>query len=150
MSSGPASQVAEGVWTLGFYTLTYQDNPPLLRGSNSRALSPEEITETCELLLIASQQLQCPYWLLDGRANARHQPRELHEWMREDYFPRVRAALGQRPQVAFVVAPEIWHGLPARGYEAPPEWSSFSLHANWFQEEAPALAWLQQQREAHG
>jgi hypothetical protein len=146
INSASNSPLSSKILALPFYTIAYQENPPLLRGSNPRTLSPVEITETCELLLATAEKHQCPYWLLDGRANAQHQPVELHEWMRDEYFPRVRATLGQRPHVAFLVAPEVWQGLNERGYEAPQDWTSFALHAGWFTEEPLAVAWLQLQR----
>ncbi|WP_188559847.1 hypothetical protein [Hymenobacter glacieicola] len=148
MSSSPAPQRLSASLELPFYQVTLYKAPFVLRGRNPRALSAEEVTETCELLLAAAAQHRCPYWLLDGRANAEHQPVELHEWMREEYFPRVRAVLGQQLQVAFLVKPAVWHGLRERGYEAPQDWASFALHAGWFTEELPALAWLQRQQTA--
>ncbi|TGE24995.1 hypothetical protein E5K00_07285 [Hymenobacter aquaticus] len=136
--------------TLSFYTVLHQPSPPLLTGISQRALHAEEITETCEVLLAAAARHHCPYWLLDGRANPCEQPATLHEWMREDYFPRVRAVLGRQPQVAFLVAPNLWPGLPQRGYGPPHCWESTMLHAAWFCEEDPAQAWLRRQRARLG
>lgn len=150
MSLFPAPQLVHGSLALPFYRVTFQESLLVLRGSNPRALSPEEVTESCELLLAAAAQHRCAYWLLDGRANGGHQPVELHEWMRDEYFPRVRAVLGQQLQVAFLVKPDVWQGLQERGYEAPQDWTSFALHAGWFTEELPALAWLQEQQTSGG
>ena|GEM_PF-1690314 len=128
---------------LPFYTLRYEPDPPLLYGLNQRMLSAEEITETCELLLATARRLHCTSWLLDGRAHQREQPQSLHDWMREEYFPRVRKVLGTAPNVAFLVPPHIWAGLPAKGYTDPTDWLSRAARIAWFTEEAPAREWLQ-------
>lgn len=146
MGSYPTPRLAREPSVLPFYQVTLLESPLVLRGRNPRALQPEEVTEACELLLVAAAQHRCPYWLLDGRANDQHQPVELHDWMREEYFPRARAVLGQQLQVAFLVTPDVWQGLQARGYEAPQDWASFALHAGWFTEEPLALTWLHMQR----
>ncbi|WP_400190577.1 hypothetical protein [Hymenobacter sp. B81] len=133
--------------SLPFYSVHYEANPPLLFGVNPRALSPEEVTEACELLLDQARRHGCPYWLLDGRLNGSEQPRELHEWMQEEYFPRVRTELGRMPSIAFLVTPQVWAGLPTRGYDEPGNWQSRAARMAWFTDDAPALDWLRQQRQ---
>jgi len=115
-------------------------------GYNHWPLSAEEVTETCEMLLDSAVRHHCPYWLLDGRSHVGQQPRELHDWMREEYFPRVRESLGVQPQVAFLVKPEVWAGLPTRGYEDPNDWLAHAVRMAWFTDEAQARQWLEQQR----
>lgn len=130
--------------SLDFYAVTHQLCPPLLRDVNQRALSAEEITEACELLLAAARQHGCCDWLLDGRSNPSEQPPELHQWMREEYFPRVRAALGQPLHVAFLVAPAIRQGLERRGLSSVEELHPGVDAIGWFADDA--LAWLARQR----
>lgn len=131
---------------LSFYQVVYEPCPPVLLGVSDRNLTGEEITESCELLLSTAVQHECPYWLLDGRRHARDQPQGLHDWMREDYFPRVRTALGQRPCVAFLVPAFVWEGLPSKGYDSPLDWHAPGMQLGWFTEENPAREWLGRQR----
>jgi hypothetical protein len=109
-------------------------------------LSSEEITESCELLLATAVEHRCPYWLLDGRHHRREQPQALHDWMQEEYFPRVWKVLGQTPCVAFLVPAFIWAGLPGKGYDEPQDCFARTVHMGWFTEEAPARAWLGRQQ----
>ena len=131
---------------LPFYEVRYEPEPPLLYGGNQRPLSAEEITETCELLLASARRLRCPYWLLDGRSHQREQPQELHDWMREEYFPRVREQLGVRPSVAFLVPHVVWTGLPGKGYDDPTNLPAKDAHMAWFTSEDDARRWLAAQR----
>ncbi len=131
---------------LDYYHVAYEPVPPLLRGANSRPLSAEEITVSSEMLLQTATRHRCPYWLLEGRQHVREQPQALHDWMREDFFPRVQLALSQRPCVAFLVSPEVWAGLPNKGYPNPLTWQTYAMHLAWFTDEDPALAWLAKQR----
>lgn len=59
---------------LSFYEVDYAPQGHVLRGASLRALSAEEITESCELLLATAEAHLCPYWLLDGRHHRREQP----------------------------------------------------------------------------
>ena len=131
---------------LPFYAVTYHANPPLLRGLSLRALNPEELTETCEVLLTAAQHFGCPYWLLDGRANPDGQPPSLRQWLREEYFPRVRAALGLPLHVAYLVTPEFRAVIDQLGLGQVDELQPAVGWVGWFTQEATALAWLEQQR----
>lgn len=94
------------------------------------------------MLLATAQRQRCSHWLLDGRSHQREQPQALHDWMREEYFPRVRTTLGTVPSVAFLVPPVIWAGLPGKGYGNPHDWSAQAVRMAWFTEEAPARQWL--------
>ncbi|MCC3153204.1 hypothetical protein Q3A66_09600 [Hymenobacter sp. BT770] len=132
---------------LSFYRATYECDPPLVRGAGQRPLSAEEVTESCELLLAMAQRHQCTCWLLDGRHHQREQPQELHDWLREEYLPRVRAVLGRPFFIAFLVPPFVWAGLLAKGYSDPQDWHTHAVHLAWFTHEAPALEWLAQQRD---
>jgi hypothetical protein len=125
--------------TLNFYQISFDPAPPLLQGTSLRTLSAEEMTESAELLLNTAQRQRCPFWLLDGRLHERPQPPALHLWMQEEYFPRVRAELGQQACVAFL-------GLPSarqRGAEATlREWNTPAVRMNWFIDETAARTWL--------
>jgi len=129
-----------------YYSAEYVPRPSLIRGHTLRRLSAEEITVTCELLLDTARRHGCPYWLLDGRAYAQEQPQGLHDWMREDYLPRVRRALDQPPCIAFLVPAAVWAGLPDKGYAEPQDWLSHAACLGWFTDEPPALNWLARQR----
>ncbi|WP_426059224.1 hypothetical protein [Hymenobacter sp. B1770] len=131
--------------TLTFFPVTCRDGSSLLRGRTRRALTAEEITKTCEVLLAAALRRRCRYWLLDGRVSPQEQPVELHEWLEEDYFPRVRAQLGQTPCIALLVAPSMWQGLQQPGYDPLGAWPAWGARVGWFKDEEPALAWLRQQ-----
>ena len=131
---------------LDYYTVHYAAQLPLIRGHTLRELNAEEITFTCELLLDTSLRHGCPYWLLDGRTHVREQPQCLHDWMREDYLPRVRQVLGRQPCIAFLVPPAVWAGLQDKGYAQPLDWQSQAARLGWFTDEGSALDWLARQR----
>ena len=131
---------------LNFYAVAYASQPPLVRGHTLRKLDAEEITASCEWLLDAALRHHCPYWLLDVRAHVQEQPQCLHEWMREDYLPRVRQTLGRQPCIAFLVPPAVWAGLPGKGCPQPVDWQSHTARLGWFTDEVPALDWLARQR----
>ncbi|MFC7668820.1 hypothetical protein ACFQT0_16685 [Hymenobacter humi] len=116
-----------------------------MRGRSRRTLSAEEVTLTCEVLLAAALHRRCAYWLLDGRVSRQEQPVELHEWLHEEYFPRVRTELGQPPCIALLVAPVFYKQLLAMAHNAPVEWPTWGARVNCFKEEDAALAWLRQQ-----
>ena len=130
---------------LPFYHVTVEADPRVVCGAARRPLSAEEITASCELLLATARRHVCPHWLLDGRHHRDEQPADLHAWMREEYFPRVRAALGRPVCVAFLVPPAVWAGLAAKGYDNPLDWHSPAARLAWFTAEAPARAWLARQ-----
>ncbi|ALW83958.1 hypothetical protein AUC43_01885 [Hymenobacter sedentarius] len=129
--------------SLTFCPVTCRTGSSLLRGRLKRALSAEEVTKTCEVLLATATRRRCRYWLLDGRESSNAQPPQLHEWLEEDYFPRVRAQLGHPPCIALLVAPSLWQDLPKLGQEPVSEWPTWAARVGWFKEEEPALAWLQ-------
>ena len=133
--------------TLSFYHVAYEPVPPVLCGSSLRPVSAEEVTASCELLLATAQRHGCAYWLLDGRHHEREQPQALHDWMQEEYFPRVRATLGRLPCVAFMVQPFVWAGLIAKGYDQPQDWQTPNVRMGWFTDEAAARAWLNRLRD---
>lgn len=141
-----ADVTTAGLFPLSYYAVEYSAAPPLIRGLNLRPLDAEEITVTCEWLLHEALRHHCPYWLLDGRAHVQQQPQSLHDWMREEYFPRVCQVLQALPHIAFLVSPAVWAGLPEKGYVEPLAWHSRTARIGWFTQEAPALAWLGQQR----
>lgn len=131
---------------LDYYAVSYTAQPPLVWGNTLRKLNAEEVTATCELLLDTALRHRCPYWLLDGRPHVQEQPQALHNWMREDYLPRVCQALGRQPCIAFLVPPAVWASLQSRGYTQPLDWRSHAARLGWFTDEAPALDWLARQR----
>jgi hypothetical protein len=132
---------------LDYYTVTYQAQPPLLRGVVLRPLSVVEFTETCELLLTEAQASGCAYWLLDGRADENTRPLDMYEWLGEDYLPRVHRALGTVPCLAFLARPEFWQALQAQGYaHSAPTLQPPTVRVSWFTDETTALAWLSQFR----
>lgn len=133
---------------LPFYRVAVEAAPPVVYGAAQQPLSAEEITASCELLLATAHRHACPFWLLDGRHHRAEQPAELHAWMREEFFPRVRAALGRSVCVAFLVPSAVWAGLAAKGYDAPLDWHSPAARLAWFTAEAPARAWLARQHPA--
>ncbi|UOG77437.1 hypothetical protein MTX78_23670 (plasmid) [Hymenobacter tibetensis] len=131
---------------LPYYAISYDDRPPLLRGEGVRPLNAEEITETCEVLLATALYYGCPYWLLDGRSHQQAQPQELHEWMREEYFPRVQAELQGQPCIAFLVPLFVWTGISQQGYAQVVDASVHGVRLGWFTQENQALPWLAHQR----
>jgi len=125
--------------TLTFYHIAYEPAALLLRGTSLRTLSAEEMTESAELMLDAARQHSCPYWLLDGRLHGQPQPPALHHWMQEEYFPRVRAALGQQLCVAFLALPTS-HLQARPSGAALSEWNSPAVRLCWFATESAARA----------
>ena len=101
---------------------------------------------TCEVLLDTARRHYCRYWLLDGRSHQQAQPQELHHWMQEEYFPRVRTELKGQPCIAFMVPLFVWEGLPGQGYAEPLDSSVHGVRMGWFTNEEDALAWLDRQR----
>ena len=126
---------------LSFYQIAFEPTPPLLLGILQRTLSAEEMTESAEQMLRAAQQHHCPCWLLDGRSHAQAQPPALHYWMQEEYFPRVRVALGQPPCVAFLALPRA-RQQPGPDAAALPEWNTPAVRMHWFTDETAAREWL--------
>lgn len=131
---------------LSFYRIDYEPAPPMLHATSLRTLSAEEMTESAELMLEAARQYNCPYWLLDGRRHERPQPRALHYWMQEEYFPRVWAALGQQICVAFLALPAGQLPQAEHNDTTLQEWQMPAVRMGWFVEEAPARAWLNRLR----
>ena len=130
-----------------FYSVTYQAQPPLVRGVVLRPLSVAEFTEACELLLAEAQTHNCPYWLLDGRIDENTRPLDMYEWLGEDFLPRVHRALGTVPCLAFMARPEFWLALQAQGYaNDAPTLKPAVFRAGWFTDETAALVWLSQFR----
>ncbi len=127
-----------------FFVLQYRPTPPLLRGQVLRPLDVAEFTEAGELMLLEARRRGCPYWLVDGRADQLRQQPALHYWLEEDYFPRVRTALGRPPVVAFLTTPCLWAQLQQQGVGgvAPTPLLAADFRTGWFTEEAPAQAWL--------
>ncbi len=124
-----------------FYAVRYQPAPALLRGTVRRPLSPLEFTEACEMLLAAARRHRCPYWLLDGRADADSRPLDVYEWLIDEFLPRVHRVLDRVPTLAFIARPDFWDALRARSF-APPIVIAGTFRANWFTDEGEALAWL--------
>ena len=131
---------------LDYYLITYSAQQHLLRGTSLRPLSPEEMTEACEVLLATAQSYQCPYWLLDGRPNPRGQPLPLRQWLREEFFPRVHSTLGQRLYVAFLVRPAFRLELDEKGFGIDEPLHPFAGRIGWFVDEAEILDWLARYR----
>ena len=128
------------------YVIAYELCPPLLRGCNSRQLCAEEITETCELLLATARRYACRYWLLDGRSHQQAQPQALHDWMQDEYFPRISRELGPGACLCFLVPKPVWTGLPALGYGPLQDGFIHGVRTGWFTEEEAALDWLAKKR----
>jgi hypothetical protein len=135
-----------------FYTVSYQAQPPLVRGVVQRPLSAAEFTEACELLLSQAQLHDCTFWLLDGRADASgERPLDVYEWLSDEFLPRVRRTLGRMPCLAFLALPSFWQTLQTQHYAPPsPMQHSPIFRANWFTTEAEALTWLSQFRPVPG
>ena len=130
---------------LPFYSVSYQAVPPRLRAGATRALTFTEVMESCEVLLLYAARHRCPYWVLDRRTGPNEEPPELHNWMQDDYFPRVRAVLGQQPQVAFLVTPAELALLQQQRAAFPQDWHTLSINFGWFTQLPAAEAWLQAQ-----
>jgi len=132
-----------------YYEIRFEARPLLLRGRVLRPLSVAEFTEACELLLAQARRHHCPYWLLDGRADEPVRPAGVYGWLNDEFLPRLRAALGQAPCLAFVAEPHFWQNLEAHSYgPLAPAQSSPSAHIGWFTDEAAAMDWLATQRRA--
>ncbi len=129
--------------TQAFYGITFEPAPPLLHGRVLRPMTVLEFTEVGEELLTAAQRTNCPYWLLDGRADRSRQQPELYQWLEDDYLPRVRLALGRPPIVAFLGTTLLWQQVQAQGTAAPDaSLLSPAFRAQWFTDEAVAKGWL--------
>ena len=129
-----------------FYRVGYQAVPSLVRGTVLRPLTAFEFTEACELLLATATAHSCPCWLLDGRADANTtRPTDLYEWLSGEFLPRVHRVLHRVPTLAFVARPEFWAELREQSF-APPTIVAGTFRANWFTNEAAALAWLDSYR----
>ena len=129
-----------------FYHVAYQPVPPLVRGTVLRPLTAFEFTEACELLLATATAHSCPWWLLDGRADANAtRSTDLYEWLSGEFLPRVQRVLQRVPTLAFVARPEFWAELREHSF-APPTIVAGTFRAGWFTDEAAALAWLDSYR----
>lgn len=134
-----------------FYGLAYQTGPPLLRGKVLRPLTVQEFTEAGEILLTEARRQDCPYWLLDGRADLPRRQPALYDWLEDEYLPRVRRELGRLPVVALLATASVWQQVQAQGNAAPTRSVlSAAFRLQWFTEEPPALAWIDQYRSSTG
>ncbi|RZK99157.1 MAG: hypothetical protein EOO62_25190 [Hymenobacter sp.] len=141
--------IADG--RLRYYAVHYQASPPLIRGTVRHPLSATEMTEACEMLLEHAQRHCCPFWLLDGRADAPGRPTDVYEWMTEEFLPRVHRTLGRVPCLAFIAQPSFWEDLQARHYATPaPALLSATYRTSCFVAEAEAVLWLNQFRPTLG
>lgn len=133
--------------TQEFYQVAFSPVPPLLRGLALRPLTVLEFTEAAEMLLAKARTHDCAYWLLDGRADRARQQPALYHWIEDDYLPRVCAALGRPPVIAFWAEPAMWQQLLAQGTPAPAATPlSGAFRIGWFTEESQAQAWIDQFR----
>ena len=71
---------------------------------------------------------------------------QLHHWVREEYLPRARRALGWPLQVAILVVSDVQSGRGRLRYPATEELHPGIGCLGWFAEETMALLWLAQQR----
>ncbi|MDJ0364807.1 hypothetical protein QMK33_06555 [Hymenobacter sp. H14-R3] len=141
--------IADG--RLRYYSVHYQATPPLIRGTVRHPLSATEMTEACEMILEHAQRHNCPYWLLDGRADASGRPTDVYEWLAEEFLPRVHRTLGRVPCLAFIAQAEFWQELRAHHYAPPTAALQLATYrAGWFVDETTAQAWLNQFRPALG
>ena len=137
--------------TDSFYRITSEVSPPLLYGRVLRPMSVLEFTQAGEELLTEARRTQCPYWLLDGRADHSRQQPELYHWLEDDYLPRVWTVLGRPPVIAFLATPALWHQVQAQGAAAP-DTTVFAAayRVQWFTETLAAQTWLNQHRILNG
>ena len=125
-----------------FYAVHYQEQPALLRGCLLRSLSGQELTEACEMMLTAALRHNCRYWLLNGSANCCRPPFDMHSWLEEEYLPRVLAALGRPPCLAYIL-PLHWQEELGMGCWASANTAQLAMHrTELFENEAPAISWL--------
>ena len=129
-----------------FYAVHYQEKQALLRGYLLRSLSAQELTEACEMMLMAALRHDCRYWLLNGSADCRRPPFDVHSWLEEEYLPRVLAALGRPPCLAYVL-PLHWQKGPGMSHGALTNTAPTAMHQmKLFENEASAISWLEQCR----
>ena len=96
------------------------------------------------MMLTAALRHNCRYWLLNGSANCRRPPFDVNSWLEEDYLPRVLAALGRPPCLAYILP---LHWKEDMGDGALKNTSPMAMHrVELFKNEAPAISWLDQCR----
>lgn len=127
--------------TSAFYSVQYQPTPAVLRGTVLQPLSALEFTEACEMLLHAARHHRCPYWLLDGRADANFRTPDVYEWLGDEFLPRVQRELGRMPMLAFLARAGFRRKLHAQN-AALPTVVGGAFRSAWFTDESTALDWL--------
>ena len=95
------------------------------------------------MTLALAQHLNCRYWLVDGRTNCPPHRFGIHNWLEEEYLPRVRDVLGRPLCLAYLV-PTHWQQLPGSKYIVSTEGTPTATYRlALFDQEAAALTWLE-------
>ena len=111
----------------------------------ARWLRPVSAAETREgylQILEAARQSHCPYWLLDGRRRLPADA-ETTRWGFEEYFPHLRAQVGQVVFLSQLISPayqQVTHTIAA--FQQNEHNPSPAYRMRLFNDEAQAVAWL--------
>ncbi|QNH60490.1 hypothetical protein [Hymenobacter sediminicola] len=115
-----------------------------------RPVSGAETQEGYHFILEAARQSQCPYWLLDGRRRLPADA-ETTKWGFEEYFPHLRAQLGQPVFLSQLISPTyqlVTQAIPVfQENESNP---THTYRMRRFNDEAQAVEWLRSCQQEQG
>ena len=132
--------------TPDYLILSYRPDLDFVVARWLRPVSGAETRQGYQLILAAGQECHCPYWLLDGR---RRQPADADttRWGLEEFFPRLRTALGQPVFMSQLLSP-LYQALtdtqPA--FQQAEQGPNRTYEMRRFNDETRAVQWLQQQQ----
>jgi hypothetical protein len=109
-----------------------------------REVSGEETREGYHQILAAARQINCPFWLLDGR---RRQPADAAttQWGFQEFFPMLSSQMRQNVFLSQLLSPyyqQITQELPV--FQESEANTTQTYHMRRFNNEASAVQWLQE------
>lgn len=133
------------------FSLEYRADLGLLIGRWLMDLPPPELQGTYEAMLAAAQTHgNCRFWLLDLRRRPVAGP-DLNEWFRDQFSPRIAAALNGPLFTAYLAGP---HQRPAAESNAMELYfrreSAVNAFPQLFENEAEPMGWLRAEQMRAG
>ncbi|KUG09950.1 hypothetical protein [Solirubrum puertoriconensis] len=125
-----------------FLQLVYRPELGVLVGRWLQPLTTEELQAGYHLMLEAAAELQCRFWLVDGRRRT-HAHSSDSRWMMETFFPQLATRLGGQTYLGYLFTPahlndlETDTNLPSLNY-----FDNRPYQVRRFIEEQVAMQWL--------
>lgn len=131
-----------------YLSITFRPDLNMLVARWLREISASETREGYHQILAAARQVNCPFWLLDGR---RRKPAdaETTQWGFQEFFPTLSGLLGQQVFLSQLLSPfyqQITQALPV--FQESEDNTAHTYHMRRFNDEASAVAWLRDCQQA--